>query len=1417
MPNQRPLLALIDGHALAFRAFHALAKAGLRASTGEATYAVFGFISILLNAIHEHHPKYVAVSFDVGRTFRDDLYAEYKAGRAETPDEFNSQLDRIIQLIRAFNIPIYTFEGYEADDVIGTLACQATAQGVDTMILTGDTDTLQLVDDHVSVLLANPYVQKGKNTLLYDEAQVVERYNGLTPSQLADLRGLKGDTSDNIPGVKGIGETGAIALLKQFGTVENLYDHLDEAPNRFKKALEGQREAALFSKQLATIVCDVPVSLDLRACELRDYDRSKVIALFQELEFGATNLIKRLPATGGGIEMAELPSLEARDLELEASETGRDQASLQSQASSLSEGPQQLAMFDMPAAPATRPGALVSLPNAEQRTAFGDYRAVQTADQLSDVVAALKSAPGFAFDTETTGTRAVQDDLVGISISIQPGHAWYIPVGHRADDQLPRATVLDTLRPFFADPQLPKYGHNAKFDIEVLEHAGLNVVGVAFDTMLAAALLDKNKGLKQLAFYELKIPEPMTDIQELIGKRGKNQLTFAEVPIDQATPYAAADADMTIRLVEALAPQLAEQHKVNEIFQKLEIPLLPVLVRMEQAGIGLDAPFLRELGRRMGDDLARLEDQIYAFNDGLKFNINSGDQLSDVLFKTLGMPTAGLERTKTGRYSLTAGVLERLQAQNEHPIIDLILRYRQLTKLKSTYVDALPEMVNPETGRVHTSYSQLGAATGRLSCLPAGTLVNTGRGLVGIETVHPGEMIRTAHGPRRMLAWQATGEKPVVVLKLSNGITLRCSPEHRIRSRGAWIEAKDITVGDPVYMSFTAGLFGDQTALNLHYASHYDTRKTPTLPTEWTVELAELVGYHMADGHIARSNYNGKPSRVILAFGWENEELIEHFSGIIREVFGKEPVKRITKACPILEVSGVDIGGMLEQIGAGGKSKEIRVPPSLFQAPESIVAAFLRGYFEGDGYAGHDGGIVARSVSQDMLEDVQQILTLFGIPSSIRKGTPDPRGYAPRDTLAILGDRSKRVFYQRIGFLSKKKQQACLSVISSSKVRSAAEILTLPSSFDMKSLKPAIYAAHRGLDGRTPSTVQVFASKLARGQQTMTLPRAEWVVDSLPDSIANKSAIFLHEAVSAQYYELRVVDISDEAPTPMYDIAVDQIAQYMAQGIVVHNSNEPNLQNIPTRTDEGREIRRGFVAAPGCVFIAADYSQIELRVLAHITQDKNLMQAFKEGQDIHAATASQLFGVPINKVDKNHRRIAKTSVFGIIYGISAFGLAPRIGTSRTEAQQLIDALFARFPGLRDYIDSTLEEGRREGFVRSLFGRRRYMPDLRVNGPRRQAAEREAINAPIQATAADIMKIAMIRVDEELRRRALKTRMLLQVHDELIFEAPHGEVDEVIQLVCEQMEGAYPDLRVPLKVDVERGPNWEEMKEVETPA
>jgi DNA polymerase-1 len=953
--SERPLLALIDGHALAFRAFHALRDAGLRSSTGEPTFAVFGFINILLNMIETQHPRYMAVSFDLaGPTFRDQMYSEYKAGRSETPSEFHPQLERIKQLVSALNIPIYTDPNYEADDIIGTLSRQAAEQGVDTMILTGDTDSLQLVNDYVKVLLANPYGRK-TTTTVYDEAQVIERYKGLKPNQLADLRGLKGDTSDNIPGVKGIGEAGAIALLNQFGTVENLFEHISEAPKRYHKVLDGQLEAAMFSKKLATIVCDAPVTLDLAACELNDYDRNQVIALFQELELGAS-LVKRLPATAGSsIEIAELPSTNSGNsmqLDMFAPAASRAAAS----------GPQQLSMFESPSD---------NTNNSASAPALGDYHAVITEAQLAEVVTALESATAFAFDTETDGLHPFHDALVGISIAVKPGHAWYIPVGHTGQEQLPREQVLEALRPFFADANKAKYAHNAKFDIEFLLAAGIPVIGLAFDTYLAAILLDKRKGLKDLAFYELKLPEPMTEIDTLIGK-GKNQITFSQVDIMQATPYAAADADMTLRLVYALEPQIAKLPSVQGILNQLEMPLLPVLVMMEQNGIGLDVPFMTTLGQRMADDLIKLEDQIYSYNGG-KLNINSGDQLSDLLFNRLGLPTTGLEKTKTGRYSLTASVLEGMA--HAHPVIELILRYRQLTKLKSTYVDALPALVNPNTGRVHTSYNQLGSATGRLS------------------------------------------------------------------------------------------------------------------------------------------------------------------------------------------------------------------------------------------------------------------------------------------------------------------------------------------------------------------------------------------------------------------------------------------------------SNEPNLQNIPTRTEEGRAIRRGFVAQPGYVFIAADYSQIELRVLAHITQDPNLLQAFAEDQDIHAATAAQLFNVPVEQVSKDQRRIAKTTVFGVIYGISAFGLAARTDLSRSEAQQLIDALFERFPKVRDYIDNTLAEGRAQGFVQSLFGRRRSMPDLQASGARRQAAEREAINAPIQSTAADIMKIAMLRVNDALKQQLPNVRMLLQVHDELIFEAPEAERDAAIALIREQMEGAYPDLRVRLKVDVEYGYNWEEMTEV----
>ena len=964
--SQRKRLALIDGHALAFRAFHAMKQSGMRSSRGEPTYAVFGFAQILLTMIQEQHPEYVAISFDVGRTFRDEMYSAYKAGRAETPEEFHPQMARIQELCRALNMPIYTAEGFEADDVIGTLARQASAEDVETLILTGDTDALQLVDAHVQVILSNPYGQK-MTTTIYDEEKVRERYKGLNPCQLTDLRGLKGDSSDNIPGVKGIGEAGAITLLNQFGTVENLYDHLGEVPQRYQKLLDGQREAAVFSKKLATIVCDAPVRLSLADAVVHDYDRAVVIRLFQELELGTrSGLLKKLP--GADVETTRWAVLPDTDDRAVLPDTDGETAR---RAVSPSETT-QLSLFGE---------APLLVTDISPTPALGDYRAVTTDAELESLVRALDAAPGFAFDTETTGLRPLQSALCGISIAVAPGSAVYVPFGHAEGPQLPAAQVIAALKPFFENPDKATYAHNAKFDIEMLLGAGITVRGLAFDTMIVAALLGKRVGLKDLAFFELQLLHEMTSIEELIGKASK-QITFDKVPVALATPYAAADADMTLRLVHALEPQLATNERLATLFRRLELPLVDVLVKMEQAGIGLDKPYIEHLGVKFGARIGEIEHEIYQIAER-PFNINSSDQLSDILFGKISLPTEGVSRTaKTKKYSITADTLERLRAADTSGMCERILEYRQLSKLKSTYVDALPDLVNPQTGRVHTTYNQVGAATGRLS------------------------------------------------------------------------------------------------------------------------------------------------------------------------------------------------------------------------------------------------------------------------------------------------------------------------------------------------------------------------------------------------------------------------------------------------------STEPNLQNIPVRTQEGREIRRGFVAAPGHTFIAADYSQIELRVLAYITRDPSLVRAFQEGQDIHTATAAQLFGLPIEQVDKYQRRIAKSVVFGVIYGMSAFGLAQRTELNRTDAQALIDGLFARFPGIRAYISETLERGQANGYVSTIFGRRREMRDLQTKGPRRAAAEREAVNAPIQGTAADIMKIAMVKLSRAIDERGLRTRMLLQVHDELILEAPDDEVEIAKDLVRVVMEHAYEltwtdengvEQHVPLGVDVETGPNWEEME------
>ena len=592
-----PRIMLIDGHALAFRAFYALADKGLRTSTGEPTYAVFGFASILLNAIKEHQPTHIAVSFDIGRTFRDDLYSEYKAGRSETPVEFHPQLDRIKELMQAFSIPIYVAAGFEADDVLGTLARQATAANVDTIILTGDSDTLQLVDDHVHVLLANPFGQR-MTSIEYDEAKVIERYDGLRPNQLADLRGLKGDASDNIPGVKGIGEKGAIALLNQFTTIEGMYANFADVPNRYKKILTDQYEAALFSKRLATIVTDAPVSLNLVECDINDYDKSSVIRFLQSLEIGQS-LVARLPASGRNPVHAlpsNAPAPPARPTPVAQSA--------------------QLDMFG-------ENGAQSGVPETSPALRHG-YRTVTTHAQLQALHERIKAVGAVAFDTETTGTSVFQDECVGVSLACAPHEAWYIPLRHHGVETLPRHDILAVLGDIFHDTTIAKYAHNAKFDVEVLLQLGITVAPLQFDTMLAASLLDKRRSLKELAFYELMLPEPPPSIETLIGK-GKQQISIDQADITAVTNYAASDADYTWQLASKLIPAIAEQVHTAQLLYELEMPLIAVLVRMEQAGIRVDRTYLEALSQRVSGQIQQLESEIYAIAGTHPVNLRETD------------------------------------------------------------------------------------------------------------------------------------------------------------------------------------------------------------------------------------------------------------------------------------------------------------------------------------------------------------------------------------------------------------------------------------------------------------------------------------------------------------------------------------------------------------------------------------------------------------------------------------------------------------------------------------------------------------------------------------------------------------------------------------------------------------------------
>ena len=668
-----PTLYLIDGHALAYRMYFALTAGGSstrwQTSKGEPTAGSYGFARELMRIIEQEKPDYIAVAFDTGKTFRDQIFPEYKGTRAKMPDDLSPQITRIRELVDAFNIPRLELEGFEADDVLGSIARIANEQGLGVKIITGDRDLLQLVNDRTTVYLA------GDDQNYVTNEDVIAKL-GVRPDQVVDYKALVGDKSDNIPGVPGIGEKTAISLLQKFGTLDNIYAHFDEVENRWKTKLEQNKDKATMSYELAKIKTDINVTFNLEHARADDLDFESIEALFTELEF--RTLIKTLQRLSGK-EAAATPPAPAAG--------------------------QQLSMFAEQAAPVYAPKVGTAESNITAHIA-------DTTEKLDDLVATLNNAEVISFDTETTSTEEMRADIVGISLAVKEGEGYYIPVAHNAGTNLPLKKVLSALRGPMTNPKIGKIAHNAKYDYIVLAKNGLLVSPLTFDTMLAEFIVDpgsRNLGLKNLAF--VKLGEEMTRIEELIGK-GKKMISMADVAIESAAPYAVADAETTLRLMPILQVDL---RRVNgtKLLEEIDLPLTPVLADMEMAGIGLDLPFFKQTGERLEKRMAEIEKQVYEAV-GKPFNINSTQQLSDVLFKQLKLepPDRG-NKTASGHYSTSAGVLDLLRGK--HEVVDWVLEHRELSKIKSTYVDALQAALNSETGCVHTSYSQIGAVTGRLS------------------------------------------------------------------------------------------------------------------------------------------------------------------------------------------------------------------------------------------------------------------------------------------------------------------------------------------------------------------------------------------------------------------------------------------------------------------------------------------------------------------------------------------------------------------------------------------------------------------------------------------------------------------------------------------------------------------------------
>ncbi|MFO0702386.1 MAG: DNA polymerase I [Candidatus Andersenbacteria bacterium] len=676
----RPRFLIFDGNSIVHRAYHALPPT-LTAPDGTIVNAAFGFTSILLKAIADLKPTYVAVAWDYpADTFRDEIYADYKATRQKTDDALHEQFPLVKKIVSALNIPLFERKGFEADDMLGTLSTQANRyKDIETYLVTSDKDAMQLVDDRIKVYTTR---QSLSDVVTYDRAAVKARF-GLTPEQLIDFKALRGDPSDNIPGVRGVGDKTASALIGAFATLEALYEALEKAQAAGKKEIEragvkaggklfqnllAHKKDAYLSKQLVTIKRDVPVTLDLAAATLQDYDRADVVELFSKLRF--KSLVPRLPRTAP--ETAEAP-----DRVLERT--------------------------------AAKPGAT---PAAARKMPAG-YHRVDSLEKLTELIKKLEKVTEFALDTETTALGPMGCELVGLSFCAKDGESYYVPVGHKAElgPQCELQPALKLLKPLLENPKVGKIGHNIKYDVVVLKNYGIEVAPVAVDTLVVSYVLDPGRrqaSLESLAFAEFGYE--MMPIEACIGT-GRKQCSFSEVEIDKATFYAAEDADYTWRLAGRLRTKLKDAEWATEVWEEIERPLVPILAEMEFKGVVVDTKLLGQLAKRYVARADKLKQQIQRDAKG-DVNINSPAQLAEVLFVRLGLPTTGIKKTQSG-YSTAATELEKLKGQ--HPIIDRIGEYRELTKLVSTYLEALPEMVNPATHRVHTSYNQAVAATGRLS------------------------------------------------------------------------------------------------------------------------------------------------------------------------------------------------------------------------------------------------------------------------------------------------------------------------------------------------------------------------------------------------------------------------------------------------------------------------------------------------------------------------------------------------------------------------------------------------------------------------------------------------------------------------------------------------------------------------------